>query len=111
MKAGLSGNDEEYKVRHGDLGGNGVDNQNEGTRVYKSGEEAINRAEHILRLVSRALRENGYDPAAQIVGYLISGDPTYITSHQDARKLIRQLERDRILDELVREYLKGLEVE
>jgi uncharacterized protein (UPF0297 family) len=86
-----------------------VDNQYEGTRVYKSGEEAINRAEHILCLVSQALRENGYEPVAQIVGYLISGDPTYITSHQEARKLIRQLERDRILEELVREYLQGLE--
>lgn len=60
----------------------------------------------VFRQVCQALRENGYNPLDQIVGYLMSGDPTYITNHGNARLLIRQLERDRILDELVRNYLE-----
>lgn len=60
----------------------------------------------ILGQVCQALKENGYNPLDQIVGYLISGDPTYITNHQNARLLIRQLDRDQILDELVQKYLQ-----
>ncbi|MGB4615677.1 MAG: IreB family regulatory phosphoprotein, partial [Limnochordia bacterium] len=56
--------------------------------------------------VYQALRAKGYNPVRQIVGYLMSGDPTYITSHKDARNLIRQLERDEILEELVASYLQ-----
>jgi uncharacterized protein (UPF0297 family) len=51
------------------------------------------------------LVEKGYDPINQIVGYILSGDPTYITSHKDSRSLIRQLERDELLEELVKEYI------
>lgn len=54
-----------------------------------------------------ALKERGYDPVNQLVGYLLSGDPTYITSHQNARNIIRQVERDEILEELVRSYLES----
>lgn len=61
-------------------------------------------AQKVLFLVFQALEEKGYDPVSQIVGYLMSGDPTYITSHKDARKLIRRLERDELLEELVRSY-------
>ena len=57
--------------------------------------------------VAAALAEKGYNPINQIVGYLISADPAYITSHNNARNLIRKLERDDILDELVSSYLKG----
>lgn len=53
-----------------------------------------------------ALKEKGYNPVNQIVGYLISGDPTYITSHMGARKLIAKYERDELMEELVQEYLK-----
>lgn len=60
----------------------------------------------VLRRVHAALREKGYSPIEQIVGYLLSGDPTYITSHNGARNLIRRLERDDILEELVRVYLE-----
>ena len=63
----------------------------------------------ILTSVYAALKERGYDPINQLVGYIISGDPTYITSHNNARYLIRRLERDEILEELVRFYLKALD--
>ena len=62
-------------------------------------------AKRILMAVSSALREKGYNPVNQIVGYILSGDPTYITSHQNARVLIRKLERDELLEELVKDYL------
>lgn len=60
----------------------------------------------ILGDVYSALVEKGYNPINQIVGYIMSGDPTYITSHNGARKKIRKLERDEILEELVAYYLK-----
>ncbi|HBG00445.1 MAG TPA: IreB family regulatory phosphoprotein [Firmicutes bacterium] len=60
----------------------------------------------ILAHVYEALQDKGYNPFGQIVGYLISGDPTFITSHKNARSLVTQIERDIILEELVRQYLK-----
>ncbi|MBC8529029.1 IreB family regulatory phosphoprotein [Christensenellaceae bacterium NSJ-44] len=65
----------------------------------------------IMTRVYVALREKGYDPVNQIVGYIISGDPTYITSHQNARYLIRRLERDEILEYVVKFYLDSLHIE
>lgn len=59
-----------------------------------------------LAEVSAALREKGYDPVDQLVGYLLSGDPTYITSYKDARLVIRQFERYELLEELVQHYLR-----
>ena len=67
--------------------------------------EPENEAKRILMAVSGALREKGYNPVNQIVGYILSGDPTYITSHQNARALISKLERDELLEELVKDYL------
>jgi len=61
--------------------------------------------EEILMTVYSAMREKGYDPVNQIVGYLLSGDPTYITSYNNARYLIRRFERDELLEELVRFYV------
>ena len=61
-------------------------------------------AKEVLMSVYSAMREKGYDPVNQIVGYLISGDPTYITSHNNARYRIRTLERDDLVEELVRFY-------
>lgn len=66
-------------------------------------------AADILQHVYRALQAKGYDPVTQIVGYLISGDPTYITSYDQARSMICRLERDEIMEELVRVYLQGLD--
>ncbi len=60
----------------------------------------------IILSVYEALNEKGYNPINQIVGYILSGDPTYITSHKNARSMIRRLERDELLEELVKNYLK-----
>jgi len=59
----------------------------------------------ILTTVYDALREKGYNPINQIVGYILSEDPTYITSHNGARSLIRKIDRDELLSEIVRSYL------
>ena len=58
-----------------------------------------------IKDVYEALEEKGYNPINQIVGYILSGDPTYITSHNDARNLIRQLERDELLEKMVKNYI------
>ena len=60
----------------------------------------------ILFTVHEALQEKGYNPINQIVGYLLSGDPAYIPRHKDARNLIRKVERDEVIEELVKFYLK-----
>ena len=70
-------------------------------------QESGNEAQDILMYVYHALQAKGYDPITQIVGYIISGDPTYIPSHNQARSMICRLERDEILEELVRFYLAG----
>ena len=72
-------------------------------------EEEVSEPREILMKVHAALREKGYNPINQIVGYLLSGDPAYITSHNNARSLIRRIERDELLEELVDEYLKHAE--
>ena len=59
--------------------------------------------------VYNALKEKGYDPISQIVGYILSEDPTYITTHNNARSLIRRLDRDELLQALVKNYLKSSE--
>ncbi len=64
-----------------------------------------NEAREILMGVYAALKEKGYNPVSQIVGYMLSGDPTYITSHMGARSLISKLERDELLEEIVNFYL------
>ena len=66
------------------------------------------RAKEILKEVYKALEEKGYNPINQIVGYILSGDPTYITSYNNARNLIRQVERDELLEKIVKSYI-GLE--
>lgn len=80
------------------------------TRQYPVPTNDLNSPEAILRQVYAALKAKGYDPITQIVGYILSGDPTYITSHNQARSLIRRLERDEILEELVRSYVQNLDV-
>ena len=61
----------------------------------------------ILSAVFEALTEKGYNPVNQIVGYIMSGDPTYITSYKNARSLIMKVERDELVEELFREYIKN----
>ena len=70
----------------------------------KSGPEL--NVKDVLSTVYTAMAEKGYNPVNQIVGYIMSGDPTYITSYNSARSLICRLERDEILEELVRSYLE-----
>ena len=75
------------------------------TRHFHLPAETPESAEEIIEVVYQALKAKGHDPIMQIVGYIISGDPTYITSHNNARSLIRRLERDEILEEFVRFYV------
>jgi len=77
---------------------------NDETMMFRFGAED-NKAEDIIRKVCAAMEEKGYNPINQLVGYLLSGDPAYVTSHNDARNMIRKLERDELLEELVRSYL------
>lgn len=60
----------------------------------------------ILKEVYNALEEKGYEPYDQIIGYILSGDPTYITSHKNARALIREVEREDLLEELLKNFLE-----
>ena len=62
-------------------------------------------AQKVLKEVYEALVEKGYNPINQLVGYILSGDPTYITSHRDARNKIRSIERDELLEKLVKYYI------
>ena len=61
----------------------------------------------ILDAVYDAMEEKGYNPVNQIVGYIMSGDPTYITSHKNARSMIMKVERDELVEELLKEYIKN----
>lgn len=61
----------------------------------------------VLSTVYEALTEKGYNPISQIVGYIMSGDPTYITSHNNARSLIMKVERDELVEELLTQYIKN----
>ena len=65
------------------------------------------QAKDILEIVYNALVEKGYNPVNQIVGYIMSGDPTYITSYKGARSTIMKVERDELVEELLKEYIKN----
>ncbi|HIW49094.1 MAG TPA: IreB family regulatory phosphoprotein [Firmicutes bacterium] len=82
-------------------------NWNETMQFDGLGKELDNEAKRIFLTVYDALLEKGYNPVNQIVGYILSGDPTYITSHRGARSLIRRLERDELLEELVENYIEN----
>lgn len=79
---------------------------NSETMMFNVENEKENEAREIILSVYKALKEKGYNPINQIVGYILSGDPTYITNHQDARSIIRRLERDELLEEILRFYLE-----
>lgn len=79
-------------------------NFNETMRFNPQEEKKLDIRETITK-VYEALEEKGYKPTNQIIGYLISGDPTYITAHKNARKLIRQVDRDTILEEILKYYI------
>lgn len=75
------------------------------TQYFKVEAEPENGVKVILSAVYEALSEKGYNPVNQIVGYIMSGDPTYITSHNNARGLIMRVERDELVEEMLKEYI------
>jgi uncharacterized protein (UPF0297 family) len=76
------------------------------TQFFKVEKEPEMQVKDVLHIVYEALTEKGYNPVNQIVGYIMSGDPTYITSHNNARSLIMKVERDEIVEEVLQEYIK-----
>lgn len=77
------------------------------TQYFKVATEPGVSVKEVLDTVYNAMREKGYNPVNQIVGYIMSGDPTYITSHNNARSLIMKVERDELVEELLKEYIKN----
>jgi uncharacterized protein (UPF0297 family) len=82
-----------------------VENHSDTQKFGNAERIAKTEVRDILQVVFFALKEKGYHPINQIVGYILSGDPTYITSHKNARGLISKLERDELLEEIVYFYL------
>ena len=76
------------------------------TQFIKVETEPMTSVQLVLSTVYEALREKGYNPVNQIVGYIMSGDPTYITSHKGARSLIMKVERDELVEELLKGYIR-----
>ena len=81
--------------------------QSENTQFFQVEQDSKDRVKNILAQVYDALQEKGYNPVNQIVGYIMSGDPTYITSHNNARSLIMKVERDELVEEMLTEYIKN----
>ena len=77
------------------------------TQYFKVSTDPETRVKMVLDVVYNAMAEKGYNPVNQIVGYIMSGDPTYITNHQGARSLIMKVERDELVEELLTEYIKS----
>ena len=75
------------------------------TMTFSVNDDKEREMRETLLTVYNALKEKGYNPVSQIVGYILSEDPTYITNHNNARSLIRRIDRDELLQELVRQYL------
>jgi uncharacterized protein (UPF0297 family) len=81
--------------------------ENRNTMVYAGGEQSGQKTTYdILKAVYVALDEKGYNAIDQMVGYILSGDPSYITGHNNARNLIRHIERDDLVEELLKKYLE-----
>ena len=78
---------------------------NDKTMTFSLGNETEQQIRNTLMLVYDGLKEKGYNPINQIVGYILSEDPTYITTHNNARNLIRRIDRDTLLQTLVKYYL------
>lgn len=77
------------------------------TQYFKVKTEPAIQVKEVLETVYNAMVEKGYNPVNQIVGYIMSGDPTYITSFKGARSLIMKVERDELVEELLKEYIKN----
>ena len=85
--------------------GRGTMKKLENTQYFKIQSDQELKVGDVLQLVYQAMTEKGYDPVNQLVGYIMSGDPTYITSHNGARSLIMKVERDELVEELLRVYV------
>ncbi len=83
-----------------------MDNKN--TMFFTFGKDQQKEVRMVLHEVYKALKEKGYNPISQLVGYVMSGDPTYITNHNNARALVTRVERDEIVEELFRYYIDTL---
>lgn len=79
----------------------------ESTQFFRIQPEPVNGVQKILAVVYEALSEKGYDPVNQIVGYIMSGDPTYVTNYKGARSLIMKVERDELVEEIMRSYIQA----
>ena len=77
------------------------------TQYFTVQKEKELQVKDVLEIVYRALSEKGYNPVNQMVGYIMSGDPTYITSHNNARSLIMKVERDELVEEVIRYFIDG----
>lgn len=77
------------------------------TQFFSVEPDSEDRIRNVIKTIYEALSEKGYNPVDQIVGYIMSGDPTYITSHNNARSLIMKVERDELVEEMFREYIKN----
>ncbi len=84
-----------------------MNNDLSNTRIIRPLQDSSLAVTEVLERVYEALNEKGYNPISQIVGYIMSGDPTYITSYKGARSLIMKVERDEILEELMRNYVES----
>ncbi len=80
------------------------------TMMFNVEKEKRQKSEEILVSVYKALEEKGYNPVNQLVGYILSGDPSYITSHNNSRNSIRDVERDELLEELMRVFIETKEL-
>lgn len=77
------------------------------TAIFNPQKDESKRVKEIMAEVVVALQDKGYEPVSQIVGYILSGDPTYITSHNNARALVCKVERDELLEEMVKKYINS----
>ena len=77
------------------------------TQYFRTKPDQELEVKEILNLVYNAMEEKGYNPVNQIVGYIMSGDPTYITSHNNARSLIMKVERDELVEEVLKTYIEN----
>ena len=77
------------------------------TQFFTVQKEPELQVSDVLEIVYKALKEKGYNPVNQIVGYIMSGDPTYITSHNNARSLIMKVERDELVEEVLKTYIQN----
>lgn len=89
-------------------GGACMDHNNDFTVKFEIEMDRSEEIKEIVKVIYTALKEKGYKPVEQLVGYIMSGDPTYITGHMNARNLIKKIERDELLEEIIKFYFENL---